>query len=178
MVDNYDDVSVYEPAKDLLAYLGEQDKDLLAEDQKKEPTKGRAQILGGKITEETKSFVSKYKFKPESIHFFIFVVNTDEIEIRQLRSEINDFNRETYPDRNLTLSNVYLEDKKQILTVTNFENKKKADDYFEKINKSNNLNNYNQRDLLPFIISLENYPVFYRDRDLKGYLEFFEYYYN
>ncbi len=180
VVNNYEGEAVYEPAKNLIASLSEGGYSL-ADAKVRDRGTDRGEEGESKKDEtetpETVEFHSKYDYKPEAIHFFVFVVNTDEIEIRQLRNIVNSFNREAYPDRNLTLSNVYLEDGKQILTVTNFENKQNAIEYLNKVVNSDELSNVNIKHLQAFTISVENYPEFYREKDLKGYLEFYEHYY-
>lgn len=182
VVNNYENTNVYEPAKNILAHLDKADRRELVTD--KEPDKTEAAEETAEETAETEKiettqeeFVSIYEYKPETIHFFIFIVNTDLIEIQQLRNVLNDFNREAYPDRNLTLSNIYLEDEKQILTVTNFENSRKALDYYDNVLTNDILANFNQEHLKSFTISVENYPTFFQEKNIDDYLEFYNHYY-
>ena len=66
-----------------------------------------------------------------------------------------------------------------MITVNNFDNDEKAMDYYISIQnnpyiftKLENSGGYDD-----FVISAENYPIFYRNKDIKQYLRFFEKYY-
>ncbi len=179
VVDRYEGTLVYEPARSILAYLSEDDHYVSGTDtlDKKEQMERSEETQKDRAEKSAGELHSIYDYKPDAIHFFVFVVYTDKIDIRQLRNAVNGFNREKYPEKNLTLSNIYLEDKKQILTVTNFENSEEASDYYEKITRSRNLADYDKKYLESFIISVENYPVFYQDKDVNNYLTFYNHYY-
>jgi len=177
VVNDYEGTRVYEPAQAILAYLSDSDDHKTGADDKiakKEEEEKPHQEDTEKTSEDHYSI---YEYKPDAIHFFIFVVNTDKIDVRQLRNSVNAFNREAYRESNLTLSNIYLEDKKQILTVTNFENSKKASEYVDEIMKSDELAGYDKKHFESFTISVENYPLFYQDKNVDNYLSFYNKYY-
>ncbi len=76
--------------------------------------------------------------------------------------------------RNLTLSNVFLNETHQIITVANFPNSKKAMGYYRAVNNhAPLLDPYNKADYEHFVITVDNYPVFYKNKDVKEYMEFF-----
>ena len=62
-----------------------------------------------------------------------------------------------------------------MITVNNFEDSQKATNYFLSIRdneyiftKLNQTGNFDQ-----FVISAENYPIFYRNKNIQQYLTFF-----
>lgn len=117
---------------------------------------------------------SPYKFNPNAVHFYVMIVNSSRVEMRTLRADISDFNSEFYRLDKLTVSNIFLDDKNQILTISNFQGKDKGLIYRETIKTSGYLTNLNEGDYQDFVISVENYPIFYKDKNIALYLEFFE----
>lgn len=190
LIDNYEGTGVFEPAKNMLAYLDKDGGYMYAtkrepetNDEDKKPQIKEEQeyhddglaVFDSKETPE--ELFSMFEYKPETIHFFVYIVNVDKVKINDLRSVVNNFNTNNYSEKNLSLSNVYLENQKQILTITKFENDQKALNYFEKLTENDQLSNFDENHITPFIISIENYPVFYQKKNVEEYMEFFNHYY-
>ncbi len=184
VVNNYEGTEVFKPANNMLAFFSDPDSsqhragDLPDKEEgtlsKKEES---GEHTGKEKTKTPGEFKSIYEYDPDAIHFFVFIVDSDKIDIQQLRSKVNDFNRNAYPDENLTLSNIYLAEKKQILTVTNFENSEKAMDYRNNISDNENIAGLDEKHLESFVISVKNYPVFYQEKNVDDYKAFFNHYY-
>ena len=69
---------------------------------------------------------------------------------------------------------MFLNNKQQIITVNNFENKEKAMDYFNSIKKDKTIfSKMSPKDYQHFVISVNNYSTFYKDKDVDKYLNFF-----
>jgi tetratricopeptide (TPR) repeat protein len=124
--------------------------------------------------------VSKlYTFNPGSIHFFIIIADNNRVDINALKVRISDFNSKIHSLEPLRVNSLLLEGPQEMITVNNFENDEKAMDYFLSIKdnpyiftKLENMGNYSV-----FVISADNYPIFYRSKDIPQYLKFFETYY-
>ena len=160
---DFEGFPVHERATDLLASL---DNNRLFHEQEDDVEEVIADA-------EYEEFVSVFSFEEESAHFFVFVVDVLNIEPAQLRSFINEFNKDSFPDRELSLSNIFLDERRQITTITNFSDKEKGMEYYNAIMESDRIGGFDPEALKGFVISVENYPIFYQERNLDEYLEFF-----
>ncbi len=161
----YSETPAYETARKLLETLSKQD--LLASD---ESTDEKDKSDEGEIS-------SIYKYKPDAVHFFALVINTAHIEMRDVRNIINKYNRENYPEENLTISNIFLDNKKQLITITNFKGKEPAMDYYVELSENKLFEDFDDNHYNAFLISVDNYPIFYQNKDLDEYLTFYMHYY-
>ena len=117
-----------------------------------------------------------YKYDPNAVHFYALVVNGDQVDVNALRIKITDFNTKFYDLDNLQVNSIIFNNNQQILTVNNFESAEKAINYLINIRESKYIftkletsGNYSD-----FVISAENYPVLYRNKDISQYIRFFE----
>jgi hypothetical protein len=78
-----------------------------------------------------------------------------------------------FADSRLSMSNIFLDDRRQIITVTNFRDKDLGMEYFRKMMAAPGLSNFKTEAITSFIISVDNYPVFYQDKNVEEYLRFF-----
>jgi tetratricopeptide (TPR) repeat protein len=120
-----------------------------------------------------------YAFNANSIHFFILIADNNRTDINALKVKISDFNLKYFGSENLQVNSLLLEGSQEMITVNNFDNDVKAMNYYASIQnnpyvftKLENTGGYTD-----FVISSENYPVFYRSKDIKQYQRFFEKYY-
>jgi tetratricopeptide (TPR) repeat protein len=172
---NFTDTDVHGPATSLLAYLN-----------------SGAPIATGSLNPsvstpkdtETKQpspmapESSIFSFNANTVHFYVLVVNTREVQIRQLRNDINTFNKESFAASNLNMSTLFFDQNQQLITVTNFPDATQALAYGNKLIEGMKAKEYDQSAFNGFAISVENYPLFYQERKLDEYLEFFNYSYS
>jgi len=121
-----------------------------------------------------------YSYSPRSIHFFILIVNSHKISVNALKVKITDFNSKYFSLDNLQVNSIVLDNIREMVTVNNFYDARKALDYYLQIRKSEYVYNKleNVGDYEDFVISVENYPVFYKNKDTDLYKLFFEKNYN
>ncbi len=125
----------------------------------------------GKAPATGKSF----SVKPESIHLFIIVADIRKINVNALKIKISDFNKKNNSIDNLSTSSLFLDDTRQMITVSNFENQEKAMTYFTAITKSQYvITTLDETGWTPFVISVDNYPILYKNKDIEAYSTFFE----
>jgi hypothetical protein len=170
--ENFEGTNVHEPASNLLAYLGS--SGLVADD---DGTRRRERSRTGDTeTDEMLDFLerSPFVYRPESVHFYVLVVNTRNLQIRQLRADINDFNRDKHSEDNLNLSTLFFDERRQLVTITNFPDSEKAYDYGQTLTGFLTQKEHNPEHYNAFIISVDNYPVFYQERKLEEYLQFYK----
>ena len=124
--------------------------------------------------------VSKlYTFSPNSIHFFILIVDNNRVDVNALKIRIADFNSKYHDLEKLQVNSLLLDGSQEMVTINNFDNNDKALNYYISIQnnpyvftKLENTGGYSD-----FVISADNYPIFFRNKDIKQYQRFFEKYY-
>jgi tetratricopeptide (TPR) repeat protein len=169
--ENFEGTKVHEPAANLLAYLGS--SGLGTEGESAQRRERRS--TGDTETDEIVDFMEKspFVYRPGSVHFYVLVVNTRNLQIRQLRADINDFNRDRYSDENLNLSTLFFDERRQLVTITNFPDSEKAIAYGQMLTEFLTQKEHDTEHYNGFIISVDNYPVFYQERKLEEYLQFY-----
>jgi len=124
---------------------------------------------------EEPELVSPYSYDPETDHLYLLVVKRAAIKLNAMKVRISDHNKRYFSIRELTINSVLLDDIRYMITVGNFENEEDAMEYFNMISGDVYVfgelgtGNYTET-----VISMKNYPIFYREKDVDLYKEFFE----
>jgi tetratricopeptide (TPR) repeat protein len=124
--------------------------------------------------------VSKlYVFNANSTHFFILIADNNRVDISALKIKLSDFNTKFFSLENLQVNSLLLDGSQEMITVNNFDNDEKAMDYYGSIQNNPYIFTKleNAGGFSDFVISADNYPVFYRNKDVNKYLQFFIKYY-
>jgi len=117
------------------------------------------------------------QFNPslEGAHNFIIVYNTADRITNPVSTTLENYNETQWKDRELNTSNLILNDQKTITLVTEFADRKAALSYFDKflaqIATAKPLSNYK---FYSFVITKDNFQIFYRTKALDEYLTFFD----
>ena len=125
----------------------------------------------GQVTETP----SIFKFSARSMHMFMIIVNSKEVRLNPLKVKISDYNKKYYSLDKLSINSLVLDNKNYLVTVGNFNNSEKALKYFRAITSDD----YVYSDMDPeyyqnFVISTENYPTFFKEKNVGEYSTFFE----
>jgi tetratricopeptide (TPR) repeat protein len=119
--------------------------------------------------------VSIYSFNPDSKQIFALVIDDEKININALKVRISDFNMKYYNLDNLSITNILLNSTTHFVMVGNFATISDAMRYYNAIMANEYVfANLNKDKFNGFAIAQENYPVFYKDKDIKKYLAFFK----
>ncbi len=117
---------------------------------------------------------SMYKFNPTASHFYALVVDGTAVNVYGAKVRITDFNTRDYSVENLQVNSVLLDNNRQMITVSSFAELDKALRYFEGIKGDQYIfSGMREGTYEQFLISSENYPVFFKEKNTKAYLEFF-----
>lgn len=118
---------------------------------------------------------SPYKYNATAQHMFMMVVDSREIRLNPFKVKLSDYNLKYYSLENLNVNSMVLDNKHYMITVGNFNNSARAMDYFNAII----LSDYVYADLKKgtfynFVISTENYTVFFKEKGIEEYEKFFQ----
>ena len=119
---------------------------------------------------------SPYTFRPND-QYYVVVVANKKVRINPLKVRISDFNKNNFRMYQLTIKSLMLNKEDALLTIEKFENVDNAIDY----QTSMFLNDYVFGGIDPenykvLIISVSNYPIFYQEKNVEEYLDFWHQY--
>ncbi|MFQ5335310.1 MAG: tol-pal system YbgF family protein, partial [Flavobacteriales bacterium] len=119
---------------------------------------------------------AEYKLNPKAKHLFLLIFPNTLTKASELKKQISDFNKEYFRLQNFQVASMFLVNgKTQLITVREFPGKAKAVNYYKtfsancKVMKSSNSDSFSL-----FIISTDNFSIFYRDKNVKTYDAFFK----
>jgi TolA-binding protein len=120
-----------------------------------------------------------YTYFPNSIHFYVLIVDGSKEDVNALKVKISDFNNKTFSTEELQVNSLLLDNNQELITVSNFDGADQATNYYRLIKTSKYIFTKldNDGDYADFVISVENYPIFYRNKNISQYEKFFEKYY-
>jgi tetratricopeptide (TPR) repeat protein len=111
----------------------------------------------------------------EEPHYFVIVHKRSEKMDEKASTALEHFNKSSYAEMSLKTSNLILNDDYSITFVADFPDKKAAVDYFKSfIEKRGKMNEFRNHNFHNFVITRDNFDIFYRTKGLDEYLDFFE----
>jgi len=129
-------------------------------------------VLPEEIPEEK---LSPYKFNPSNQHMFMIVADSREIRLNPFKVKLSDYNIKYYSLEELNINSLVLDNLHYLITIGNFNNSAKAKDYLDAISASEYVfADLKEGTFYNFVISTENYPIFFKEKDIGGYSKFFE----
>lgn len=164
VIKKYPKSNVRPLAQNVLDYLGKQ------RNSKGEPiqtdTTTRVQETGPKI----------YTYAPDAIHFYVLIVNNEKTDVEALKVKISDFNSKSHDLENLQVNSLLLDGAQEMITVNNFETGEKGINYYLSIRDNDYIFTKLKQtgDYSQFVISADNYPIFYKSKNIQQYQKFFE----
>ena len=119
-----------------------------------------------------------YRFRENIAHYVIVILNDNKINGTQLSYGVSDFNQEYFSTNGLKTSVLLFSQDIEMINVERFPNAKKAMEYYEFIQqKEGPLNKLKKEDYKVFAVSTQNYMMFYNQKNIPAYEEFFKKFY-
>lgn len=116
-----------------------------------------------------------YKTDGINSNQFLVIVTKNSRDLNAIKVRFSDFNKENYKLDNLVINNLVWFDDYDIITVGLFKTKDNALKYYRHITEENYLTALiKKNDYHIYIITTENYPIFYQSKNPSGYQPFFE----
>jgi len=142
--------------------------------------KNNTNPIAADSTNKLKAVIDPYVYKEANFHFIIMVADIKEIKVDKLRLSISNFNKEYFRMEKFDISNFYIDNTQQMITISRFENKQKAMEYYWAMkNNQTHLDELNKAKRTKiYVISDDNYTIFFRNKDRRmEYDDFFNKYY-
>jgi hypothetical protein len=117
-----------------------------------------------------------YSFDTKAVHFFVLLVNNERTNVDALKIKISDFNTKNHDAASLQVNSLLLDNNIEMITVGNFDDSERAISYFNDIYKSQYIfaRLETAGEYYAFLISVENYPILYKNKNIQQYMRFFE----
>ncbi len=119
---------------------------------------------------------SIYTIDSAAVHFYIIIVNNSKVDVNALKIKIADFNTKMHDLDGLEVNSLLFENNEEMITVSNFDDAQKAMQYLLSIRDSKYIFTKLETsgDYSDFVISAANYPVLYKNKDIRKYQRFFD----
>lgn len=125
-------------------------------------------------TQQTEKEQQLYSFRPKQMQLYIAIFEMEGLSMNRIQIAYSDFNREYFGNKNLSVNSVYLDNTRQMLTISRFDNKEDGLRYYRYVNNNQNIQSYfSAGKAKHFIISVDDYSTFYQSKNVEKYLEFF-----
>ncbi|MBN2616021.1 MAG: hypothetical protein JXR71_10055 [Bacteroidales bacterium] len=125
--------------------------------------------------QKNKTGAGPFTFDPKAPQQIMLVVNRQQIQINALEVRLSDFNNKYFRSAKLRIRSLELNREYSLILVQQFLNADAAQTYYNVLKTDNYVfSGMNPKLYTLFIISLKNYPLFYRDKNLDSYREFFK----
>lgn len=168
LIFKYPESEVKETAGIMLAYLENGPADL-----SKKPGKS-AGLSIGKVEQAVEEEAADYVFEEETVHFYVAVVSRRSQDLNRLNFNISNFNVENYDQDFFEVASTPMNEDLMIITVKNFPNLKAGMDYYHALLADPQVfTEFKETDFRHFIISRTNYNLFYKNKNVFRYIQFF-----
>ena len=121
-------------------------------------------------TDTTIVKMAPYKYAPATTHLVMMVILSSDVNINALKIRISDFDKKYFELKQLKVKSLMLDNDRSLVTIGNFDSEAEAGNYLMALkNDTYVTSGVKSSDHKVYSISLENYPLFYKDKNLEGY---------
>lgn len=122
--------------------------------------------------------IGDYTFNPKSEHLYILIITSERVNLDAAKLRLSDFNLKRALAKPLTIASVSIDEDINWLSVLGLENMQIAQKYIaDMVTDEYVLSMFNNDEYKHFVISVENYKILLRDRNISEYQEFYYKYY-
>ncbi|HIA36664.1 MAG TPA: hypothetical protein EYN89_08060 [Flavobacteriales bacterium] len=115
-----------------------------------------------------------YSFDKRSKHYYVILIADTVVEINKLKNEISDYNKKFFSIINLNTENILLDLDQHLIMVKYFQDSDLGIDYYNSITVNiKAIPSLTEENYEGFIISEENFPILFREKQIEKYLSFF-----
>ena len=126
-------------------------------------------------TAEAAKFIRDFDQK----HSFVLVYNFEAYGEGELPSRVESFINEHFSDKEYKFAQLILTGSKSLIVVNQFGTQAEALTFFNKFNSDDSpLQGLNTLDFSNFVITKDNFDIFYQTKDIDNYLSFFKEHYD
>ncbi len=125
--------------------------------------------------EEDKLIAAELYIKDTTVtHVFVLIIPDPAFNINQATFDVISYNIDNYTNKNYRTEGILINNKYIMITVSGFPDYSQAKDYYIKFNAEKNIRNASGKNLMTFIINMENLQLLNNDGNPGRYQLFFE----
>ena len=119
---------------------------------------------------------SAFVFNAGEQHYIILLVKTADLPLQTVKQNLTNFNNSNFSLKKLTISSFFIDNQRQMVTISKFESSSDAMDYYYLLLKNEQFkSDIDKKTIEPFAISSTNYTTFYNKKNERAnYGEFFK----
>ncbi|MBO7629260.1 MAG: hypothetical protein J6S87_04865 [Bacteroidales bacterium] len=119
---------------------------------------------------------SPFVYAPNDWHYVTLIVDVHQRNVMNLKTDVSNFDKEFYSLQKFTINSFYITQDKQIVTVSRFENKETAMDYYHAISRHEKFSGDIASGVITlYVMSAANYSNYYKKKDIRSqYDDFFK----
>ncbi|MCR4877709.1 MAG: hypothetical protein K5901_00150 [Bacteroidales bacterium] len=127
------------------------------------------------VIQPTQSKQSIFTFNAEEQHYIVLLVKSDALPLQTVKQNLTNFNNTNFSLKKLTISSFMIDNKRQMVTLSKFDNSSDAMDYYYILMKDAGFKeDIANGNIEVFAMSTTNYTSFYNKRNERGnYPDFF-----
>ena len=117
-----------------------------------------------------------FTYTPDEQHYAVLLVKTSELPLQTVKQTLNTFNKTYFSLKKLIVSSFLLDNQRQMITVSKFENSSEAMEYYNILVKSDEFKSDIDNSIIEvYVMSAKNYTSFYNKKDERvNYPAFFQ----
>lgn len=118
---------------------------------------------------------SPYVYDERASHFFAVVFPNKSADANELKATIANFNASFFRNKDIKVTNSFINSDNQILIMRSFANAEEALDYYNTFVKDKTiLKSLNEAGYDRFVISTKNFTTLFKQKDVPQYVEFYQ----
>ncbi|MDD4149684.1 MAG: tetratricopeptide repeat protein, partial [Bacteroidales bacterium] len=179
-IQRYQEHEMATAAENILGYFGTTDVQALIADLQKRPdpiAKNNDNIVtdtSGNII-RTPDEKENYEFDENETHYYAIYVKSQDVDIKRLSFEVRNFNIFNFSMKTFNVTNMTFDAAYELVTVKPFKNKTQSVNYSKLIGNSDDVfNKIKNIEHKIFVISETNLTKLRKNKDINGYLNFYQ----
>lgn len=130
------------------------------------------------VSDDLQEVASRYDYNQASSHNYILMIEGGSVNLESLLYNLANFNRKIKDYSELTISSFDFSDTHKLILIARFKNSQFAKEYEDQLKTDQAVNrSLSALKKEQFLISNDNYVLFYQLKDLNEYLDFYIRYY-
>ncbi len=128
------------------------------------------------IQSESQKKSNAFVFNADEQHYVVLLVKTADLPLQTVKQNITNFNKTNFSLKKLTVSSFFIDNKRQMVTISKFDNSSDALDYYNILLKDSMFqSDIESGTIEPFAMGSTNYTTFYNKRnERENYPTFFK----
>jgi tetratricopeptide (TPR) repeat protein len=115
-----------------------------------------------------------YTYEPDARHLLVVLVPQQDADVNAVKNDLARFNTAYHATKKFEITSIILNESYHMLSVKQFESETKAIEYRNTIKRNRSvLKEINEKKYPYFIISYTNYALFYQDKRIDEYMDFY-----